>query len=178
MWWSEAMDRPVVEGTQITNPRPMQAPTSRSEKLALRATVVETVGKFVDMQREELWAKITRREPGWTQQQVQMEVDRTLPALTDYDPVVGMALMSVDLRLPSDLRLRAYAETAQYLRPKLKSIEIKVDPRSPEEEENRQAMKERVVAALEQMAANKRAGPTIEGEAREAGDEAPAAADQ
>lgn len=43
------------------------------------------------------------------------------------DPVEGMAIIAMDENNPPELRGRMYAELAQYLYPKRKATEIKVD---------------------------------------------------
>ena len=42
----------------------------------------------------------------------------------EYDPVVAMAAIANDPSTPLPLRLKAHSEVAQYLRPKLKAVEI------------------------------------------------------
>lgn len=61
----------------------------------------------------------------------------TQQVIEDYDPVVQLALAAVDRHNPIEIRVRCNAEVAKYLRPQLKSIELKDDPESKALEEKK-----------------------------------------
>lgn len=54
------------------------------------------------------------------------ELGRRLASM-GCDPLAGMAILAMDEANPPELRGRMYAELAQYLHPKRKATEIKVD---------------------------------------------------
>lgn len=85
------------------------------DKAELRALVQESVFKFTTAKREADLAK-------------GIDPELAQPVYENYDPVVELALFSVDKTVPQADRIRCNAEVAQYLRPKLKSVEITEDP--------------------------------------------------
>lgn len=73
--------------------------------------------------------KLGGRKPG-TPNKITSDVRFTLERLK-CDPIEGMARMANDKKLEPALRLRAYAELAQYQYPKRRAVEItpgKIDP--------------------------------------------------
>ena len=52
-----------------------------------------------------------------------LEVQQRLAEL-DCDPIQGMALIAMDEGNPPELRARMFAELAQYVAPRLKSVEL------------------------------------------------------
>lgn len=147
--------------------------TDAQQKAQLRAIVQEDVLAMTRLRRNTIWAQLTKEHPDWAQTDVQAEVDRLQPEYQEYDPVVAMAVMSANHEHPVEVRLRAAAESAQYLRPKLKSIEMTVDPRSAEEVAVRRELASRLVGLLDAASAAKRA-TIVEGVSRRAspGDDA------
>lgn len=157
-------DRPEV--TRI----PVKATSSRSnatiaERAQLRDMVHEDVMKMCEQRRAALWAKYTAEHPEWSQGQVEAQVDYEQPLFVDYDPVVMMAVMSANYEYPPEVRLRAAAESAQFMRPKLKSIEMTVDPMSAEQRARRDELAARLVGLLD-VAAEAKRGTVVEGTAR------------
>lgn len=150
----------------ISGQTAMPRVTDRQEKAQLRAKMQDAVHEFTTLRRQKIWEEVTAREPNWTQAQVQAEVDERQPEFAEFDPVVEMAVVAADYRNPVDVRLRALGESAQYVRPKLKSIEMVVDPLAPEEQAQRTALAERLVALLDAGAAAKRA-TVVEAQARD-----------
>lgn len=116
--------------------------------------------------RARLWTELTKLHEDWDQAAIQAQVDVLQPEFTDYNPVVAMAVMSANYEYPAELRGRMAAESAQYLHPKLKSIEMTVDPMSPEQRQRRDELSRRLVGLLDAAAGAKR-DTTIEGEARD-----------
>lgn len=85
-------------------------------------------------------------ENGIPPEQAQQIVD-------EYDPVVALAMLSVDRNSTLDQRIKCSAEVAQYVRPKLKSVEVKTDPEALESLAQRQELSARLVGLLEAAAA-------------------------
>ncbi len=133
------------------------------EKAELRSMVHEDVLAMTRARRQTIWERITREQPELTQEQVQSMVDQEQPEYMDYDPVVAMAVMSANTSYPVEVRLRAMAESAQYLRPKLKSIEMVVG--DSETKAERDELASRLVGLLDAAAAAKR-GTVIDGSSR------------
>jgi hypothetical protein len=130
------------EGAQRGKPgRPAGVPNR--DKAELRALLQERVHEFTELRaREDEAANIP---PDQRQQVVE-----------EYDPVVALALVAVDRRTSLGDRIKCNAEVAQYVRPKLKSIEHAVDPDTLETIEERTRLSEEIVDALEELAEIKR----------------------
>lgn len=89
------------------------------DKAELRALVQESVLRFTEAKRaQDLAAGIA---PELAQ-----------PVYDNYDPVVELAIAAVDKSHALEVRIKCNAEVAQYLRPKLKAIEITEDPEALE----------------------------------------------
>ena len=116
------------------------------DKAELRALLQERVREFTEMRRA---ADLAAGVPEDQAQQI----------IEDYDPVVQMGMIAVDRREKRDLQLRAASEVAQYVRPKLKSVEVTTDPEALETLQERQALSSRLVALLEAAAEGKQAAP-------------------
>lgn len=116
-------------------------------KITLRASVQEAVHHFTDLKRHEIKAK----EPSITPE----ELDRLQPQIEEYDPVVQLAIMASDYSRDPSLRRQANSDAAQYLRPKLKSIEMLSDPRLLDSQKERDALASRLVDVMEIMATAK-----------------------
>lgn len=115
------------------------------DKTELRALLQEKVQEFT-----ELRAALDERD-GVPPDQRQVVVD-------DYDPVVALALVAVDRRSTLENRIRCNAEVAQYVRPKLKSVEVTADPEALETLEERRELSARLVGLLEAAARTKKDG--------------------
>lgn len=142
-------------------------PTARSrDKAELRAVIQESVLHHTAMLRERILPVIRRENPGATDAEIAALLDDAQPLYEEYDPVVQLAMMASDHRYSPDLRRQAAAESAQYVRPKLKSIELTVDPSGAEEQEKRD-LAARLRGLLDAGAQAKRdSGVTIEATAR------------
>lgn len=119
--------------------------TPNRDKAELRALLQERVHEFTELRR------------------AQDERDGVPPAslqeiVEDYDPVVALALTAVDRRVSLENRIRCNSEVAQYVRPKLKSVEVTADPEALETLEERRRLSERLVGLLEAAAAAKKQG--------------------
>lgn len=145
----------------------------KRDKAELRAGMQESAHKYTSMLRQRLLPGLREKHPDKSEQEIAELLDSVQPAYQEYDPVIAMSLIAVDHANPVDLRLRAHAEVAQYTRPKLKSIEMTVDPASEEEQAVRRELANRLVTLLE-AAAGAKAATTIEGTARRAYDPDPA----
>jgi hypothetical protein len=117
------------------------------DKAELRALIQERVQEFT-----ELRAGQDEKEG--------IPPDQRQQIVEEYDPVVALALVAVDRRTTLADRIKCNSEVAQYLRPKLKSIEHGVDPDSLETLAERTMLSERLVGILEHRAAAKRMGRT------------------
>lgn len=83
-------------------------------------------------------------------------LDDLQPLVEEYDPVVGLAIMASDHSNPLDQRRMAMASSAEYLRPKLRSIEILEDPESLELMDQKARLAGRMVDILQAMVQSKR----------------------
>jgi hypothetical protein len=122
------------------------AGTPNRDKAELRALLQERVLEFTEMRRK------ADLEAGMSEDEAQQIID-------DYDPVVHMGMIAVDRREKRELQLRAASEVAQYVRPKLKSVEVTTDPEAMETLQERQQLSSRLVALLEAAAEGKQAAP-------------------
>ena len=113
----------------------------------LRALVQDAVFKYTTLQREEL----RRKNPGLSDE----ELDMLQPVVEEYDPVVELSLIAADRRHDPSLRRQANADAAQYLRPKLKSVEMMTDPRLLEQNSQKMQLADKMLDILEAMAAAK-----------------------
>lgn len=154
--------------TQIVGATTRSSATARRDQAELRAAVQDTVADFVRRRRAELLPAIRAEHPTYTDEQIAALLDERQPDYQDFDPVVGLALMAVDHRHTAELRRQALSDSAQYLRPKLKAVEVSLDQQSAEAIQQRDQLANTLVDALERLAAAKRAsGETIEQEARD-----------
>jgi hypothetical protein len=114
--------------------------------------VQEATHEFTAMRRARIQAELLRDNPDIPSDELEMRLDELQPEYEEYDPVVCLALAAVDHSNPPLLRIKCHTDVAQYLRPKLKAIEIKRD--ETQEAEKRQAISE-MVEALGRLAQNK-----------------------
>lgn len=140
------------------------------DKTELRALTQEAVHHFTDLRRKEIterWAQGWRISPlGWVLPEEGDRVvgelipphilDSAQPLIEEYDPVVELSIMAADYRNEVSLRRQANADAAQYLRPKLKSIELLEDPESLELQQQKNDLAGRMVDILDAMAQAKR----------------------
>jgi hypothetical protein len=136
------------------------------DKIELRAQMQESVHQHTFMLRERLLPDLRRENPGATEDEIMAMLDKLQPIYEEYDPVVQLAMMAVDHSFSPELRRMAASDAAQYVRPKLKSVELTVDPNGAAEQEKR-ALAERLRGLLDAGAAAKRdSGVTIDATAR------------
>ena len=125
-------------GTQRGKPgRPAGVPNR--DKAELRALLQERVHEFTLLRAKE-------------DEAAGLPPDQRQEIVEEYDPVVALALVAVDRRSTVENRIRCNAEVAQYVRPKLKSIEHAVDPDTMETLAERQELSEKIVDALDELA--------------------------
>jgi len=142
-----------ILATTSRSPRP----SSLRDKIELRIAMQDTVEEFVRLRREEVWHQVVEAHQEWDEPRVRREVDRLQPEYREYDPVVHLATMAVDHRNTSELRRQAAAEAAQYVRPKLKSVEMRVEDDSEEGRQQKAALFDQLRGLLDASAAAKRA---------------------
>lgn len=144
--------------------------TPNKDKTELRAKTQEAALRFTELKRMEIkskWQEGWRLSPlGWMLPDEQSRVlgedippallDSIQPLVEEYEPVVELAIIAVNYENDAKLRCQANAEAAQYLRPKLKSIELLEDPDSLAMQAEKQVLAEKLVSILEAMAAAKR----------------------
>jgi hypothetical protein len=116
------------------------------DKAELRALIQERVREFTELRRA---ADLAAGVPPDDAQQI----------IEDYDPVVHMATIAADRREKRDLQVRCAAEVAQYVRPKLKSVEVTTDPEAIETLQERQQLSSRLLGLLEMAAEAKQSAP-------------------
>lgn len=122
------------------------AGTPNRDKAELRALIQDRVLEFTEMRRR------IDLEMGVPEEDAQQVIE-------DYDPVVHMAMVAVDRREKREIQIRCATEVAQYVRPKLKSVEVTTDPEAMETLQERQQLSSRLVALLELAAEGKQASP-------------------
>lgn len=129
-------------GAQRGRPgRPAGVPNR--DKAELRALIQEKVHEFTDLRARKDEAD-------------GVPPDQRQEVVEEYDPVVALALVAVDRRTTLADRIKCNSEVAQYLRPKLKSIEHSADPDTLETLEERTRLSEQLVGLLEEKASRKR----------------------
>ena len=106
------------------------------DRVELRALIQEKVHEFTELRR----AKDI--EDGLPPDQCQEIID-------DYDPVVSLAVIAADRRVTLDQRMKCHDSVAQYVRPKLKSVDMNVDPEALEALESRTALSNQLLKLLE-----------------------------
>ncbi len=127
--------------------------TPNRDKTALRSMTQEAVLHFTDMKRAEISAKY-REEHG--ENIPPAHLDALQPLIEEYDPVVELSLVAADYSNKVEIRRQANADAAQFLRPKLKSIELVDDPRNQELMDEKNRLAARMVDILDAMAQAKR----------------------
>ena len=138
----------------MANGRPGRAPGQPNmDKIELRALIQERVQEFTQLRQEE---DIRRLPPDMPLEEA-MAAGMIQQVEEEYDPVVALALVAVDRRSSLDQQIRCHAEVAQYVRAKLKSIEVKADASTIEELEQRREKTDKLMAMLDQMAKDKKA---------------------
>lgn len=128
---------------RVPNPGGRVRGVPNKDKLELRALLQEKVHEFTELRRA---ADIEAGLPPHEAQDINEE----------YDPVVALALVAVDRRSTLDQRIKCNAEVAQYVRPKLKSVEVTADPEALETLEERRQLSEKLVGLLEAAAVAKK----------------------
>lgn len=86
----------------------------------------------------------------------EQQIDELQPYYSEWDPVVNLSVIAADHRNKVEIRRQASADAAQYLRPKLKSIELLEDPESLELQREKSTLSERLVTILVAMEEAKR----------------------
>lgn len=119
--------------------------TVNRDKAELRALLQERVHEFTELRHKQ------DIEAGLPPEQAQDIIE-------EYDPVVALALVAVDRRSTLENRIRCNAEVAQYVRPKLKSVEVTADPEALETLEERRQLSEKLVGLLQAAASAKKKG--------------------
>lgn len=133
-------------------PRPYHgrvAGTPNRDKAELRALIQERVHEFTELRRNADLAS-------------GMEPDEAQSIVENYDPVVQLSMFAVDRRSSRDQQMTAASQVAQYVRPKLKAVELTADPEALETLEQRRVLTDRLVGLLEAAAAAKKQAPVAE----------------
>lgn len=116
--------------------------------------------------RARLAIEMRQQHPGWSGKRIQAEVDEEQPLIEEYDPVVELALIASDYSIKTELRRQANADAAQYLRPRLKTVEHLEDPLAAATAERKVAAAERIALALRAIYGSKSdAKPATDGRA-------------
>lgn len=149
------------------------------DKEQLRVLVQESVHEFTQLRRDEIrsqWRLGWRPSPDLPNllslppeeervlgEEVPDEVlDSLQPEEQEYDPVVALAVMAADRRHDPSLRMQASASAAQYMRPKLKSVEIVDDAETKEIAAEKNELVARMLSLLDVMAIAKLRGTDAE----------------
>lgn len=132
-----------------------QAGTPNRDKGELRALIQERVHEFTELRHAEDMKLFLSQ--GMTEDEARAKAQ---PIIEDYDPVVQLSILAVDSRAKQDVQVRCAAEVAQYVRPKLKSVEVTTDPEALETLAERQALSAALVGLLTAAASAKKAEPT------------------
>lgn len=115
----------------------------------------ERVHEFTELRREQDLAELAKQ--GIPPEEAIL-TGKIQEVVEDYDPVVALAIVAVDRRSTLDQRIKCNAEVAQYVRPKLKSVEMQVDPEALETLEERRELSFKLVSLLEAAASAKKGG--------------------
>lgn len=134
--------------------------TRLSSKTELRALVQESVLEFTSLRRDEI-SREYKKEHG--KKISPALLDEKQPLITEYDPVVQLSLMGSDYSQKVELRRQANADAAQYLRPKLKSIEVLEDPASLALQEEKNKLAEKLFMLMNAAAEGKRSSAKRKG---------------
>lgn len=129
-----------------------QVGTPNRDKAELRALIQDRVHEFTTMRREAEVRELMEKGLSLEEANAQALTE----VIEDYDPVAQMAIMAVDPRNKIDLRRSCHSDVAQYVRPKLKSVEVTADPEALETLSERQQLSSRLVALLETAALGKK----------------------
>ena len=132
------------------------AGTPNRDKAELRALIQERVLEHTTKLRKVEVAELMAS--GMTEEEANAAARQEI--IEDYDPVAQMAMVAVDMKVKLDVRVKCDAEVAQYVRPKLKSVEVTADPEALETLAERQALSHQLVGLLTAAAAAKKAAPT------------------
>lgn len=115
----------------------------------------DAVMEFTEMRRE----RIRQKYRDENAREISAEdLDEMQPQIDEWDPVVELALIGADYRHKVEIRRQANSDAAQYLRPKLKSIELLEDPESLELQEEKNQLAKRMVEILSALEQAKRNG--------------------
>lgn len=106
--------------------------------------VQDAVHKHTVMLQERVVRDLREKDPDLTLEEATKMAQEIQPIDEEYDPVVSLALMASDTRNKVDLRRQASSDAAQYLRPKLKTIEHIDDPLTRQAEQERFDLAERL----------------------------------
>lgn len=137
-------DQPEKEDGRRFNGRQFGVPNR--DKIELRALLQEKVLEFTTLKAGE------DAEKG-------LPPDQRQQVIEEYDPVVAMALVAVDRSTPLDTRVRCNAEVAQYVRPKLKSVEMTTDDATLSALSQKTETTEMIMNVLTKLAAGSSAKP-------------------
>lgn len=127
--------------------------TANKDKAELRMMVQDAVEEWSHLRRDQIRARFIEengREP------TEQEIDELQPYFAEWDPVVNLAIIAADHRNKVEIRRQASADAAQYLRPKLKSIELLEDPESLELQREKSELASKMVSILVAMEEAKR----------------------
>lgn len=118
------------------------------DKSELRSLVQERVHDHTIMLQDRICRRLQEENPDWSVEQCRAEAAARQPIDEEYDPVANLAMLASDTSVKRDLRRQADSDAAQYLRPKLKTIEHLDDPLTREAELERQTLAERIMVLL------------------------------
>jgi len=121
--------------------------SQNADRVELRSLLQEKVSEFTALQRERQIAD------GVPPEQAQEHIE-------EYDPVIALALVAVDQRSTLEQRIKCNSEVAQYVRPKLKSVEYSGSAVDPDEARLRQEQGESFISLLNKLAGDKKSATT------------------
>lgn len=144
-------------------PSHRRAGQGRRDKAELRALVQEAVHEYSFLKNRTVRNQLLRTRPNISDEELEAAAAERQPVIEEYDPVVEMALVSVDHTQPTQLRMYAASQAAQYMRPKLKSVEVLADPDQIEADRKKADLAAQLVGLLNIAAQAKRDdGPAID----------------
>lgn len=121
---------------------------ANKDKVELRAMVQEAVLQHTTSLRGKLARDIAVQFPEFDSVMISTMVDEQQPLIEEYDPVVELSKIAADYRNDIGLRRQANSDAAQFLRPKLKTIEFLEDPEKTASTERKMAAAERIASML------------------------------
>lgn len=131
-----------IQGLNLLRATEGLGPKRHRETADLRAALADVVLEYTTLKRRDQIAHGVAPEDA-------------IPIVDDYDPVIAMALIGVKTR-NKELALSAHSKVAEYVRPKLKSVEVIADAAKSQDLAARNAKAATLLDAIDEVARARR----------------------